>query len=93
MLDMDSALQVTEACIRSTAGLSSDTPIPSELSLLRVGIDNNRIDLLKTKIATNKEIGLPSLDPPRKINLAVLNIDESSTVDDVFEILVDNAFI
>jgi hypothetical protein len=93
MLDIENAIKVTEGCIRKTADLSSETPIPAERSLLRVGVDNNRIDALKTKIAENEDVGLRSLVPPRNIDLGVLEIDESSTVDDVVTILVDNAFI
>jgi hypothetical protein len=95
MLDMARAMRVTENCIRATAGLfpPSSFPIDPEDQLLRLGIDNVRIDLLKANIAGNTQFGLPSLTPPRKIDIAVLDIDESSTVSDVFTIVRQNTVL
>ena len=93
MLDMPSAMRVTEGCIRATASLSSDSPIAPEDVLLRLGIDNTRIDRLKTNIAGDPLVGLPSLVPPRRIDLAVLQINEGSTVDAVFTIIWRNAVL
>ena len=95
MLDMARAMRVTENCIRVTAGLfpPSSFPIGPEDQLLRLGIDNVRIDLLKANIAGNTQFGLPSLTPPRKINIAVLDIDESSTVTNVFTIIRQNTVL
>jgi hypothetical protein len=95
MLDMPRALRVTENCIRVTAGLfpPSNFPFGLEDVLLRLGIDNVRIDLLKKNIAGNTQFGLASLTPPRKINLAFLTIDETSTVADVFNIVRQNAVL
>ena len=95
MLDMPRAMRITENCIRATAGLfpPSSFPIAPEDQLLRLGIDNTRIDLLKANIAGNTQFGLPSLTPPRKIDLAVVGIDESSTVSDVFTIICKNTVL
>jgi hypothetical protein len=95
MLDMARAMGVTENCIRATAGLfpPSSFPINPEDQLLRLGIDNVRIDLLKANIAGNTQFGLPSLTPPRKIALDVMDIDEGSTVSDVFSIVRQNTVL
>jgi hypothetical protein len=95
MLDMARAMQVTENCIRETANLfpPSEFPIQMEDSLLKLRIDKNRIELLKTNIAGNSRVGLPSLTPPRKINPAVLKFKESSTLADVFTIVRNNAVL
>ena len=95
MLDMPRAMSVTENCIRATAGLfpPSSFPIDVEDELLKLGIDDTRIDLLKSNIAGNTQFGLPSLTPPRAIDLAVLDIDESATVSDVFTVIRQNAVL
>ena len=86
MLDMPTAMQVTEACIRDEAKLypATDYPLQPDDQLLRIGIDDTRIDRLKARIAGDKTHGLPSLTPKRKIDLALLDFDESSTIVDVF---------
>jgi len=88
-------MTVTLNCIRKVAGLfpASDFPINPDDSLLRLGIDNTRVDLLKKRIAGDAQFGLPSLTPKRKINLAVLDIDETSAVVDVFTIVHKNAVL
>lgn len=95
MLDMPRALRVTENCIRATANLFPPAKFPFDLEdiLLKLGIDNVRIDLLKKNIAGNPQFGLPSLVPPRKIDVAVLTISEGSTVGDVFTIVRQNAVL
>lgn len=95
MLDMPRALRVTENCIRATANLfpPADFPFGLEDVLLRIGINTTRIDLLKRNIAGNPQFGLPSLTPPRKIDLEVLTISEGSTVLDVFTIVRNNAVL
>ena len=95
MIDMIRAMQVTEGCIRETAGLfpPADFPINPEDVLLTLGIDNTRMDVLKKNIGGNHKFGLPSLTPKRKINLGVLEFDESSTVSAVFTIVRQNAVL
>ena len=95
MLDMARAMSVTENCIRATADLfpPADYPIDSEDALLKLGIDNNRIDLLKKNIAGSPRFGLPSLVPKRKIDIAVLDFDETATVFDVFTIIRRNTVL
>jgi hypothetical protein len=92
---MARAMWVTENCIRDTVNLfpAEDFPFGTEDSLLRLGIDNMRIDLLKKKIAGDTRFGLPSLTPKRKIDLTVLTIDETSAVVDVFTIIRKNAVL
>lgn len=95
MLDLPRAMKVTENCVRATAHLfppASFPIIPSD-PLLRLGIDNMRIDLLKSNIAGSPQFGLPSLTPPRKIDVGVLGIDETSTVSDVFQLIAGNAVL
>ena len=95
MLDMPRAMSVTEDCIRATAGLfpPSSFPIDVDDVLLKLGVDNSRIELLKSNIAGNTQFGLPSLTPPRTIDLAVLDIDESASVSDVFTIIRQNTVL
>ena len=95
MLDMPRAMRVTENSIRVTAGLfpPSSFPMAPDDQLLRLGIDNIRIDLLRANIGGNTQFGLPSLTPPRKIDLQTLDIDESSTVSEVFTIVRQNSVL
>jgi hypothetical protein len=95
MLDMPRAMRVTENCIRATADLfpPAKFPIGPEDVLLRLGIDSIRIDLLKRNIAGDPQFGLPSLVPPRKIDINLLRIKESSTVADVFSAILNNAVL
>jgi hypothetical protein len=95
MLDLPTAMRVTENCIRATVNLfpPSEFPINPEDRLLKLGIDNERIDLLKTNIAGSPHFGLPSLTPKRKIDLQVLAINEGSTVSDVFIIVQGNTIL
>jgi hypothetical protein len=95
MLDLARAMRVTEDCIRLTAKLfpPSDFPFGPGAVLLQIGIDNERIDLLKKNIAGSPEHGLPSLTPKRKIDLALIQVDETSTVFDVFTAVADNAVL
>jgi hypothetical protein len=95
MLDMPTALRVTLNCIRKVAGLfpESDFPIDPKDTLLKLGIDDARVDLLKKRIAGDSQFGLPSLTPKRKINVALLQFDESSTVFDVFSAVSGNAVL
>ena len=70
MLDMPTAMKVTMNCIRKVAGLfpPDDFPIQPTDSLLRLGIDDSRIDLLKKRIGGDSQFGLPSLtNTPRKV--------------------------
>ena len=91
MLDMTNALRVTDKCVRKTAKLFPPNPIKPDDDLFSIGINNTRIDLLKKTIATDKNIGLPSLQPPFEIDQQLLTIDETSTFFDVFTLVVDNA--
>lgn len=95
MLDMPRAMQITENCIRATANLfpPSSFPIGPEDTLLTLGIDATRIDLLKANVTGNPQFGLPSLTPPRKIEVNVLDIGENSTVSDVFLIISQNTVL
>lgn len=95
MLDMPRAMRVTENCIRVTAGLfpPSSFPIGPGDQLIKLGIDNTRIDLLKANITGNPQFGLPSLTPPRKIDANALDIDEGSTVSAVFVIISQNTVL
>jgi len=95
MIDMLRAMKVTENCIRKTAKLfpPADFPIDPEDVLLKLGIDDTRVDVLKKNIAGDKQFGLPSLVPKRKIDLNVLDFDESATVSDVFTIVRKNAVL
>jgi hypothetical protein len=95
MLDLPRAMRVTEDCIRLTADLfpPADHPFGPETVLLRLGIDNTRIDLLKMNIAGDERFGLPSLTPKRRIDISLITIDETSTVFDVFVIVADNTVL
>ena len=95
MLDLSRAMQVTENCIRATANLfpAAKFPFGPEAVLLKLGIDNVRIDLLKKNIAGSPMFGLPSLTPPRKIDIAVITIDETSTVFDVLTVVANNTVL
>lgn len=95
MLDLPRAMRVTENSIRVTANLfpAADFPIAPEHTLLRLGIDDSRIDLLKRNIAGNTMFGLASLTPKRTIDIALLTIDETSTVFDVFSLVANNAVL
>ena len=95
MLDLARAMRVTENCIRVTADLFPPVrfPIAPEDTLLRLGIDDLRVDLLKTHITGNTQFGLPSLTPPRAINPNFLGIGENSTVTDVFIVITQNAIL
>lgn len=95
MLDMPRAMQVTMNCIRKVAGLfpASDFPINPGDTLLRLGIDDTRVDLLKKRIAGDSQFGLPSLTPKRKIDVSLLTFGESSTVSDVFTAVWGNAVL
>jgi hypothetical protein len=95
MIDLARAMKVTENSIRATANLfpPASFPISPGDPLLRLGIDNVRIDLLKSNIAGSPQFGLPSLTPPRKINIGVLAVDETSTVSDVFQLIAANAVL
>lgn len=95
MLDMPRAMQVTLDCIRATVNLypPADFPINPEDTLVRLGIDDTRIDSLIAKIAGDPKRGLPSLIPKRKIDPNLLDIDESSRVVDVFSRVWQNAVL
>lgn len=95
MLDLARAMRVTESCIRATANLFPPVrfPIAPDDTLLRLGIDDTRVDLLKDHITGDAQFGLPSLTPPRKINPNFLDIGETSTVTDVFVIISQNAVL
>lgn len=95
MLDLSRAMSITEDCIRATADLfpPSDFLFGPEAILLKLGIDDTRIDLLKKNIAGNPKFGLPSLTPKRKIDLALLQFDETSTVFDVFTAVANNTVL
>ena len=95
MLDLARAMRVTENCIRVTANLFPPVqfPIAPEDTLLRLGIDDVRADILKTHITGNTQFGLPSLTPPRKINPNFLGIGENSTVTDVFIAISQNTVL
>lgn len=89
MIDMPTAARVTVNCIRLTADLfpPEDFPVDSKSTLISLGIDNTRIDLLRKHIAGSPKFGLPSLVPKRKIDIEFLDISETSTVFDVFDIV------
>ena len=95
MLDLARAMRVTENCIRVTAKLfpPAQFPVAPEDPLLKLGISDTTIDLLKAHITGNVQFGLPSLTPPRTINPQFLGIDETSTVTDVFVIISQNAVL
>jgi hypothetical protein len=95
MLDLPRAMQVTVNCVRVTANLfpPGSFPIKPQDPLLRLGIDNTRIDLLRANIGGSPQFGLPSLMPPRKIDTGVLDIDETSTVSDVFVLVSQNTVL
>lgn len=95
MLDLPSAMRVTENCIRATIDLfsPSEFPINPEDSLLKLGKDNERIDLLKENIAGNPQFGLPSLTSRRKVDLQALDINKGATVPDVFIIVQGSAVL
>lgn len=95
MLDLARAMRVTENCIRVTANLfpPMQFPISPDDPILRFGIDNTRVDLLKAHITGNPQFGLPSLTPPRRINPSFLGISENSTVTDIFSIISQNAVL
>lgn len=95
MLDLARAMRVTENCIRATGNLfpPANFPMAPDDSLLTLGIDDTRVDLLKAHITTDAQFGLPSLTPPRAINPKVLDIGETSTVTDVFVIISQNAVL
>jgi hypothetical protein len=88
-------MRVTENSIRVTAKLfpAADNPIAPENNLLRLGIDDSRIDLLKRNIVGHPMFGLASLTPKRTIDIALLTIDETSTVFDVFVVVANNAVL
>ncbi len=91
MLDMPTAMRVTDKCVRKVAKLFPPKQIDPNSDLLSIGINNTRIDLLKKTIATDKNIGLPSLQPPFKIDQNLLTMDETSTFFDVFTMILNNA--
>jgi hypothetical protein len=95
MLDMPTAMRVTMNCIRKVAGMfpESDFPIAAEDTLVKLGIDDTRVVVLKSRIAGDTQFGLPSLTPKRKIDVALLQFDESSTVFDVFDAVSGNAVL
>ncbi len=95
MLDMPTAMRVTMNCIRKVAGMfpESDFPIDPKDTLVKLGIDNTRVDVLKKRIAGDSQFGLPSLVPKRKIDVALLQFDESSTVFDVFSSVWGNTVL
>lgn len=95
MLDLARAMNVTENCIRLTADLfpPADFQFGPETILLKLGIDDTRIDLLKKNIAGSPKFGLPSLTPKRKIDTALIQVDETSTVFDVFMAVANNAVL
>ncbi|MDQ3749886.1 MAG: hypothetical protein M3367_12890 [Acidobacteriota bacterium] len=90
MDDMVQAMQVTQDCIRK---VGNDNPMEPDDDLLSLGIDNDLIDRLVNTIATDDEIGLPSLRPKHKINQNIFGISEDSTVDDVFTIVFENGVL
>jgi hypothetical protein len=59
----------------------------------KLGIDDTRLVLLKKRIAGDTQFGLPSLTPKRKIDVALLQFDESSTVFDVFSAVWGNTVL
>lgn len=83
MLDLELAMQVTLNCIRDETGLGEDDPIEAEDNLLRLGIDDTRMDQFKNRIANDGTRGLPSLNPPFLIDVGLLDFDETATVADV----------
>lgn len=87
MDDMVLAMQVTENCIIKVGDADSMEP---DDDLLDLGVDNDLIDRLVNTIATDDEVGLPSLQPKHKIDQNVFGISEDSTVDDVFTIVFEN---
>jgi hypothetical protein len=95
MLDMPTAMRVTVNCIRDQAGLwpAAEFPMQPDDTLLRLGIDDTRVDQLKVRIAQDKRSGLPSLTPPRKIDVNRLDVDETATVVDVFSKVWRNAVL
>lgn len=89
MKDVVLALTVTINCVKK---VGRDEPIEPEDDLFSHGIDNELIDRFVNAIATNDDVGLPSLSPPFGIDQNVFNIDEDSTVNDVAMIVFANAF-
>jgi hypothetical protein len=90
MDDMVLAMQVTQDCIKKVGDADSMEPGDDLLSL---GIDNVLIDKLVNAIATDDEIGLPSLHPKHKIDQNIFDISENSTVDDVFTTVFENGVL
>ena len=95
MLDMPDAMYVTLNCIRKVAGLfpPADFPNSQTDTLLRLGIDDGRAEILKKRIASDTQFGLPSLVPKRKIDVNLMTFDSSSTVADVFTAVWTNAVL
>ena len=93
MLDLPTAMKVTLNCVRKVAGLfpEADFPIKPADTLIKLGIDDTRVDLLKKRIAGDSQFGLPSLTPKWKVDVVLLQFDESSTVFDVFSVVSGNA--
>jgi hypothetical protein len=90
MIDMETAMTVTENCIKK---VGRDEPIKPDDDLFSHGIDNELIDRLVNAIATDDNVGLPSLIPRHKINQNIFKINENSTVDEVATVVFDNAEI
>jgi hypothetical protein len=89
MENMADAMNVTVCCINE---VGNGAEIKADKRLLLLGIDNLLIPSLKAKIATDGQIGLPSVLPDAyKINPDLLTINENSTVNDVFLKVLDNA--
>jgi hypothetical protein len=89
MLDVETAMQVTVNCIRDETSLGENVSIEAEETLLRLGIDDTRMDQFKNRIAN----ALPILNPPFQINVVLLDIDENSTVAEVSDKVSRNAVL
>lgn len=88
MDDFTLAMTVTVDCIKK---VGRDEPIGPDDALFDHGIDAELIDRLINAIANNKTVGLPSLDPPYRIDQDIFDISPDSTTTDVAIVVFDNA--
>ena len=68
------------------------------ISRLRASVCGGRVggvgaEILKKRIASDTQFGLPSLAPKRKIDVNLMTFDSSSTVADVFTAVWTNAVL
>jgi hypothetical protein len=90
-ITMVNALRVTHASIRFVGNIKPAFQFTGEESLKSLGFDGAMVKDLKEVVKDSKSVGLPSLTPRFTININLLNISTSSTVNGVFLKVNDNA--